>query len=91
MSELFIAARALVAGEERREVAFLVEKGRFSKIGDAKTLAIEAARRGTKTRRFPEDRLLVPGFINGHSHAYQVLLRGWADDWSFDKWRSDAL
>ncbi len=91
MNELFVAARALVGGEERRELAFLVENGRFAKIGDAKSMTIEAARDGTKTRRFPEDRLLVPGFINGHSHAYQVLLRGWADDWSFDKWRSDAL
>ncbi|MDH2909403.1 MAG: amidohydrolase family protein [Candidatus Eremiobacteraeota bacterium] len=91
MNELFIAARALLDGEERRELGFLVERGRFTKIGDAKTLMLEAAHRGTPTRRFPEDRLLVPGFINGHSHAYQVLLRGWADDWSFDKWRSDAL
>ncbi len=91
MNELFIAARALVGGEERSELAFLVENGRFAKIGDAKQMTIEAARNGTKTRRFPEDRLVVPGFINGHSHAYQVLLRGWADDWSFDKWRSDAL
>ncbi|HVA29084.1 MAG TPA: amidohydrolase family protein, partial [Candidatus Baltobacteraceae bacterium] len=34
---------------------------------------------------------IVPGFVNGHSHAYQILLRGWADDWTFAKWRSDAL
>ena len=32
-----------------------------------------------------------PGFINGHSHAYQILLRGWADDWTFASWRSEAL
>ncbi len=91
MSELFIAARAIVGGEERREIGFLVENGRFAKVGDAKTLALEAAHHGTPTRRFPEDRVLIPGFINGHSHAYQVLLRGWADDWGFDRWRSDAL
>ncbi len=42
-------------------------------------------------RSFPADRLIVPGFVNGHSHAYQILLRGWADDWSFARWRSDAL
>ena len=91
MSELFIAARAIVGGEERCEIGFLVENGRFAKVGDAKTLALEAAHHGTPTRRFPEDRVLIPGFINGHSHAYQVLLRGWADDWGFDRWRSDAL
>ena len=51
------------------------------------------ARRRAKSQRtfFPADRLVVPGFINGHSHAYQILLRGWADDWPFAKWRSDAL
>ena len=42
-------------------------------------------------RTFPADRLVVPGFINGHSHAYQILLRGWADDLDFATWRSDAL
>jgi len=36
--------------------------------------------RGLASRTFPADRLVVPGFINGHSHAYQILLRGWADD-----------
>src|SRR5207248_11280102 len=30
-------------------------------------------------------------FVNGHSHAYQILLRGWADDLPFSRWRSDAL
>ena len=38
------------------------------------------AARDLETRSFPADRLVVPGFINGHSHAYQILLRGWADD-----------
>ena len=47
--------------------------------------------RDLSARSFPADRLVVPGFINGHSHAYQILLRGWADDWTFAKWRSDAL
>ncbi|MDQ2866068.1 MAG: amidohydrolase family protein, partial [Candidatus Eremiobacteraeota bacterium] len=34
---------------------------------------------------------VVPGFVNGHSHAYQILLRGWADDLTFVRWRSEAL
>ena len=44
-----------------------------------------------QVRSFPADRLIVPGLVNGHSHAYQILLRGWADDWTFARWRSDAL
>jgi 5-methylthioadenosine/S-adenosylhomocysteine deaminase len=34
---------------------------------------------------------VLPGFINGHSHAYQILMRGWADDLPFARWRSGAL
>jgi len=58
-------------------------------MGDYKD--VMARTQGAKPRGFPEDRLVVPGFINGHSHAYQILLRGWADDWTFARWRSDAL
>jgi 5-methylthioadenosine/S-adenosylhomocysteine deaminase len=52
---------------------------------------VRDAARDLDARAFPADRLVVPGFINGHSHAYQILLRGWADDVPFDTWRSDAL
>ena len=45
------------------------------------TCAIDA--HDLEARSFPADRLVVPGFINGHSHAYQILLRGWADDLPF--------
>lgn len=89
MSELVRCARALVCGELRRDYAFAIRDGRIDRAGDYAEIAPHAS--GLKVRAFPEDRLIVPGFINGHSHAYQILLRGWADDWTFAKWRADAL
>ena len=82
-------ARAIAGGDLREDYAFairdgfIVEAGRFSELSEST--------RALPTRSFPKDRLIVPGFVNGHSHAYQILLRGWADDWTFAKWRSDAL
>lgn len=88
-SEFVQCARALVAGELRRDFGFIVRDGTIVETGDVRTIRDRAVH--VPGRSFPEDRLVVPGFINGHSHAYQILLRGWADDWTFDRWRSDAL
>ncbi len=87
--ELVRAARALVSGELREDYAFVVRDGAIVAAGDFAD--VRASAKNLASRTFPADRLVVPGFINGHSHAYQVLLRGWADDWPFTKWRSDAL
>jgi 5-methylthioadenosine/S-adenosylhomocysteine deaminase len=88
-SELVRCARALVGGETRRDYAFVVRDGAITHAGDYAIVREHAG--DLNTRSFPEDRLIVPGFINGHSHAYQILLRGWADDWTFARWRSEAL
>lgn len=89
MNELIKCSRALVGGETRRDFGFIVKDGLIADVGDYKDVATRAG--DATPRSFPENRLIVPGFINGHSHAYQILLRGWADDWTFAKWRSDAL
>jgi 5-methylthioadenosine/S-adenosylhomocysteine deaminase len=88
-SELVRCARALVGGETRHDYAFIVRDGTITYAGDFAIVREHAG--DLYTRSFPDDRLIVPGFINGHSHAYQILLRGWADDWTFARWRSDAL
>ncbi|HEX4013231.1 MAG TPA: amidohydrolase family protein [Candidatus Cybelea sp.] len=87
--ELVRCARALAGGELRQDYAFVVREGRIAAAGDF--LEIRERALELDVRSFPADRLVVPGFINGHSHAYQILLRGWADDLPFAKWRSDAL
>lgn len=88
-NELVRCARALVGGELQEDYAFVVRDGIIVTAG--KFADVRDAARDLEARAFPADRLIVPGFINGHSHAYQILLRGWADDWPFQKWRSDAL
>ena len=37
------------------------------------------------------DVALVPGTVNAHGHAFQNLLKGFADDRPFDSWRDDVL
>jgi 5-methylthioadenosine/S-adenosylhomocysteine deaminase len=82
-------ARALVGGETRDDYGFAVRDGAIVDAGNFRDLRDTAG--DLPTRSFPADRLVVPGFVNGHSHAYQILLRGWADDWTFERWRSEAL
>ena len=31
-------------------------------------------------------KLVIPGFINCHTHAYMSVFRNWADDLAFDEW-----
>jgi 5-methylthioadenosine/S-adenosylhomocysteine deaminase len=88
-SELVRCARAIVSGELHADYAFVVRDGTIVAAGDFRDVREQARNLGS--RSFPADRLVVPGFINGHSHAYQILLRGWADDWPFARWRTDAL
>ncbi|MBO7473194.1 MAG: amidohydrolase family protein, partial [Ruminococcus sp.] len=33
-----------------------------------------------------KDRLIMPGLINMHTHAYMTMFRNYADDVSFDEW-----
>ncbi|HEY1655616.1 MAG TPA: amidohydrolase family protein [Candidatus Tumulicola sp.] len=87
--ELVRCARALVGGELRSDFAFAVRGGTIAASGHFRD--VRAAADDLDVRSFPADRLIVPGFINGHSHAYQILLRGWADDLTFAQWRAQAL
>lgn len=82
-------SRALVGGAERNDYAFVVRAGEIVDAGDFH--AVHERHGEAPARAFPADRLVVPGFVNGHSHAYQILLRGWADDLPFERWRSEAL
>jgi 5-methylthioadenosine/S-adenosylhomocysteine deaminase len=88
-NELVRCARAIAGGELREDFAFVVRDGAIADAGDYREVRERGG--GLDERSFPKDRLIVPGFVNGHSHAYQILLRGWADDWTFERWRSDAL
>ncbi len=89
MATIVRCARALVDGEELRDFAFALEGERISACGTAAEIMTRYPE--AQVRAHGADVAVVPGFINGHSHAYQILMRGWADDLPFARWRSDAL
>lgn len=89
MTLLVRCARALVDGDEVRDFAFTIDGDRITASGAYD--AVSAKFPHAEVRSHGEDVAVVPGFINGHSHAYQILMRGWADDLPFSRWRSEAL
>lgn len=89
MTAIVRCARALVDGKEVRDFAFAVDGGRIASVDGFERLSRRYS--GAHVHAYGEDTAVLPGFINGHSHAYQILMRGWADDLPFERWRSDAL
>lgn len=89
IGELVCCARVLLDGVEQHDFAFLVENGRIARTGSVHALRAEYP--SHSVREFGGDVIVSPGFVNGHSHAYQILLRGWADDLPFERWRKEAL
>jgi 5-methylthioadenosine/S-adenosylhomocysteine deaminase len=89
MTTIVTCARALVAGEERSDFAFAIDGERISAVAPADNLRVRYP--NALVRSHGSEVFVAPGFINGHSHAYQILMRGWADDLPFERWRSDAL
>ena len=37
------------------------------------------------------DQIFVPGTVNTHNHSFQSLVRGFADDLPFEKWRDNGI
>src|SRR5262245_50332011 len=65
------------AGTLIEDGAVAVDKGRIVAIGPR--AQVHAGWRGTQS--LPgKDRVVMPGLINGHTHAAMSLLRGIADD-----------
>lgn len=66
-----------------RDGAIVVNKGEILEVGDAAT--IRAKYRASES--LPgAGRILMPGLINGHTHAAMSLLRGIADDLPLQEW-----
>ena len=89
MRSIVACARAIAGGQECNGFAFAVEGDRIVATGEA--AALQQRFPDAPMTRYGDEVAILPGFINGHSHAYQILLRGWADDLTFDEWRSKAL
>lgn len=59
---------------------------------DAILPAAEAAERFPDDERVALDRhVLLPGFINAHTHSPMTLLRGYADDLPLDRWLREHI
>jgi 5-methylthioadenosine/S-adenosylhomocysteine deaminase len=63
----------------------VIEAGAITDVVDG-----GAAPKGTRVDDWG-DVALVPGTINAHGHAFQSLLKGFADDRPFESWRDDVL
>lgn len=89
MTTIVRCARAIAGGEVREHFCFVIEEDRIQTTGAAADLVMQYPR--AELRSYGPHVIVAPGCINGHSHAYQILMRGWADDVPFERWRSDAL
>jgi cytosine/adenosine deaminase-related metal-dependent hydrolase len=89
-SKLVIRDALLVsadAGENRSRADVVVEHGRISAVVDAGTAATAGA-----TIIDARDRLLMPGFVNAHTHSPTNVLKGTGDRLSHPAfmWRNQA-
>lgn len=89
---ILIAPKWIAPVAPSREVlldhAVLIECGRIVEMGPLDRMCV----------RFPEvaqialpGQLLVPGFVNLHTHAAMALLRGAADDLPLQRWLNDRI
>ncbi|MDQ6823022.1 MAG: amidohydrolase family protein [Candidatus Eremiobacteraeota bacterium] len=89
MTEFVRCARALVGAREVADFGFALSGGKIEASGLWGDLKLPPGTR--PDHEFGPGVIVVPGFINGHSHAYQILLRGRGDDLTFERWRDDVL
>ncbi len=88
MKTLVTCARAVVSGKTVTDFSFVIDGERIAESGtDFPRLPSSEM----SVRDYGPEVVVIPGLVNGHSHAYQILLRGWADDLPFSTWRSEAL
>jgi 5-methylthioadenosine/S-adenosylhomocysteine deaminase len=76
------------AGSILRNAAVAVHDGLIIDIGTAAEIAAKYSARG---RLDGKDRVVMPGLINGHSHAAMTLLRGVADDLALLDWLQNYI
>ena len=70
-------ADPLTATVEKADL--LIEGGRIARIGPPGTVIADGARPHDAT-----DRLIVPGFVNSHTHGHASLMKGVADRWTLE-------
>ena len=76
------AALAWVDGTFQRDVVVRMDADRIREVEVGETV-VDADDWGNV--------VLLPGTVNAHGHAFQSLLKGFADDRPFDEWRDAVL
>lgn len=86
MSMRMILAPELVLSDQefRRNWGILIDDGRITAVGPTDRLRQEYP--GAEIHDEP-GMLALPGTVNAHSHSFQSLMRGLADDKPFMEWR----
>lgn len=74
-----------IDGSFRGDLALVIDGDRISGIADARTLP------GDMDVDDWGHVAVLPGTVNAHGHAFQSLLKGFADDRRFESWRDDVL
>jgi len=86
MKTLHVADAVLTPSGFDASALLLDAQGRIEAVGDAATLEAQLGDRPSNRIEHP-GRVLTPGFINSHSHSFQVLLRGYSERArSFQDW-----
>ena len=85
--DLIVAGDVLVTMDVDNTIidagAVAINDGRIVAIG---TLSEISAKYSASEILFGENRVVMPGLINGHTHAAMSLLRGIADDLALEEW-----
>lgn len=76
---------SLVDGAFRKDVAVVIDGDTISDV-----VAVAELPRNLVVDEWPR-LAVVPGTVNAHGHAFQNLLKGFADDRTFDDWRDAVL
>lgn len=90
--DLIVEGKYIVTMDEQMTVvkdgAVAIDEGAIVAIGPAADVDAQYA----AEERLPADnRIVMPGLINGHSHAAMTLLRGVADDLELMTWLNDYI
>ncbi|MBI2608802.1 MAG: amidohydrolase [Deltaproteobacteria bacterium] len=83
MSTFFKAPLVYVDGEFKENHTLVCKDGKITDI-------LSQDPKSKDVVQF-KDQVLIPGTVNVHTHSFQSLIRGFANDLPFEKWRDDGI
>jgi 5-methylthioadenosine/S-adenosylhomocysteine deaminase len=90
--DLIVEGRYILTMDEQMSVvengAVAIDEGVIVALGPAEEIDAQYA---AAERLHGDNRIVMPGLINGHSHAAMTLLRGVADDLELMTWLNDYI